>query len=236
MKYLSSAGVKFFLIAAVALITGCRKSKDKQYTISGKLYVSSSNPVAVADYKLELYQSGSAGIPFPIHSGSSSATSLTNAAGSFEITYTPGKGTFLGLPTTNGSLLSIYGQKHIWKNVISLKDTTLGVVYLYKKVNSLIVQVISAGGITSLDTIDIKTVTENGLYSRTKTGITIQPGIATNIDTINNVISNEYDIRFRQYSLYLSVEKRMIPRIITGFPVMLPEGDETQKTILLYTY
>lgn len=192
----------------IILLFGCRK-KTKVYSIEGRILQSSSNPVPQGNYKLTFYQKGSPIIPIPIGSSSASATSLTNADGYFNCRFQTGEATFLLIPLSNSSPLTMQGDNnnlHInlyWNN-IPARDTVLGNVYLYKQINKAIIKISSSIEILPADTLNITTQTSTGDYKKILSGLSIQPGTVTSIDTISQLISANFDVLQKQYTFSIN--------------------------------
>ncbi len=95
------------------LICSCKKDLLPKYTISGRLLESSSNPIPIKNYKLQVSQRDD----FGLFGGVSGITKefQTDGNGNFLITYIPSKSSGLIQGSINGFPLSITGiDRNIW--------------------------------------------------------------------------------------------------------------------------
>lgn len=194
----------FILLVTAALILARCGKKTKIYSIQGRLFVSSSHPVPIRNYKLTFYQSGSPSIPIPIESASSKATSSTNSEGYFNCRFQAGEGSFLLIPFSNSSPLNMQGINDsssvnlFWTN-IPAKDTILENGFLFKKINKAIIKIRSDIEILPSDTLAIVAETVSGRYEKLLTGLSIPSNTLITADTISQLISTQFDVRQKQY-------------------------------------
>ena len=187
----------------VLLLSGCSK-KTKVYSIQGRVLQSSSNPVPLSNYKLTFFQPGRPEALIPIGASSASTSSFTNNNGFFSCRFQTGEATFLLIPLSNSSPLSMRGDNNdplinlSWSN-IPAKDTVLGDVYVYKKINKAVIKIISSTEILPQDSLIIRAPTALGEYRKVLTGISIQPNTIITADTILQLISTNFDVPQKQY-------------------------------------
>ncbi|MEO5562379.1 MAG: hypothetical protein ABIR18_03065, partial [Chitinophagaceae bacterium] len=234
-----------FVVATLAvflLLSSCRKEKEKIYQIQGRLLVSSTNPIPVANYTIDFYQSGSPGIPFPAYTLSSSSSAVTDTKGYFKCDFRVGKSSFLFLNGTNSKPVNMEGRANASYSYFSISDiplSNLGDIYLYKKIDTAIISVSSLMGIEPTDTLEIFYYTFNGFRQKIKSGVTVNPG-ANNvvIDTIQNVVMSFFSYREKMYSNMINVRQRkgLTPKsVYSSFynNYQIEPGDEKKRTILL---
>jgi hypothetical protein len=222
------------LFLFVLVIWGCKK-ENRDYTVSGRLLQSSSNPVPVANLVLELYQAGGGSNPLG-GTSSSSAKTKTDAQGNFSILYKPGRVFFAGIISKNSGQLSLNaqgstapgGEGFFWYNLPALKDTALGTVFLYKKINRFIVKVRSINGLQPSDSLEIYAATEAGLHRRFITGLTIAAGMETAVDTISHLTAGRVDAASSSYYANFYIRKSGGAYYNTN---VLPPLDEEERTV-----
>lgn len=231
--------MKTCLLFLVLFSAGCKK-KNQEYTISGRLLISSSNPVPVSNLSLSLHQSGGPGTPIA-NSTSSSAKTITDAQGTFRFEYKPGRVIFAGIPGKNGSPITISPESFpggtsndfYWYNIPGVKDTALGNMFLYKKINRLIVKIKSFSGVLPTDSLEVRAATERGIYKEWLTGLTIPAGSEVTVDTIPDFVAQHLDLYTKKYTSDFSVKKRP-SRVVNGLAHKFDPLDEVEKTLLVF--
>ena len=130
------------------LLFSCKKEKlNPTFTIKGILLESTSNPIPINNFRMNLYQKESVGIIGSI-SGLSQLF-VTNTDGSFLAIYEKQKGTGFSENGTNTNSISISTDDPIqykdfnmgWYPLPANKDTNLGTHYLLKNIDRLIIQI-----------------------------------------------------------------------------------------------
>jgi hypothetical protein len=230
------------LTVATVIVSSCRKENEKVYRISGRLVASTSNPVPVSNYTIDFYQRGTPGIPFPAYSTSASASVTTDQNGFFSLDFRAGKSSFLFLNGYNSSPISLEGRANAsypyfsFANIHSPGD--LGDVYLYKKIDTLVIALSTLNGVAAADSLSINFHTLNGFQQLKKKGITVNPGSTQAfIDTLHNVVFLNYNYEMKRYGNQVSVQQRG-PSLQYGlnyddYSLFLESGDEKKMVMTL---
>lgn len=228
----------FFL--CLCLLLACTKKQETVFSISGRLLESSSNPVPLKGYKLSIYQKGS-GPGFGIPSSFSSAydSAITDATGNFMFRFRPGNAQIFGIPTYNGSALSLSGDNNspvinlYWNNLPS-KDTSLMNIFEYKLITKAIIKIQTATQILPSDTITIQASTKAGFYTKSIKGLSIPANTETTVDTITNVVCTFYEVGLKQYASAIAIGKNNRGNVFYYPPLYLPPLDEQQRDFKFY--
>lgn len=202
----------FFILPAICSIViltieSCKK-KDEVIQYEGLLLVSTSNPIPVRNYKLDIYQPGNGGIPFPITSSSASAEAYTDDAGRYNFSFKPGNSTFLIFRGTNSSPIDVRGSGNGYPSTYFMKlSNDIKTYYLYKKVDTAILAVNNFKKIEASDSIMITYLTNNGNTVKYKTGIIIDSNAQKTVfDTIYNPIFTFFDNQSKRYEPNIDVK------------------------------
>lgn len=230
-----------FLIAisSILLFVICSCKKDlpyRNYTISGRLLESSSNPVPIKNYKFEISQPDDYGL----YGGVSGIKKefQTDANGAFLISYTPEKS--YGLFSSGGVNtfpLSIAGidtnmYKELypaWYPITSNKDTALNTIFLFKKIGKFVRKVQLNVALSNNDSLEVITSTAYQSSYKTIYG-PIPAGTLLMLDTINEFKVERFNITSGNY-FATSVLKK--PSYQSNFSLILPIGDEAYREQLL---
>lgn len=224
------------------LITSCKK--DKHYQVTGRLLLSSSQPVPVTQYKLDIYQPGSFGAPIAIGTTSSQANGITDMNGRFTFRFTEGKGMFMGIPTSNASpaVLSGYentGLPGMYLLNFPYKDAAqLGDIYLYKKVDAVYIVLNAVHDILPTDSFRVYGTDMNGNFRRTITGISALANSTVNLDTIIHASFPSFDFSSKKYINRIQVynNKSFMNLRIANNQDSLSAGDDASLTLLYNVY
>ncbi len=191
-------------LIGLIVVCGCKKDLSSKYTISGRLLESSSNPIPIKNYKLQVSQRDDYGL----FGGVSGLTKEfeTDANGFFSLSYTPNKSTGLSSGGINTYPLSITGIDTInykelyssWYPITANKDTSLNIIFLFKKIEKFVRKVQFNSALSSNDSLEVITSTAYRSTYKTLFG-PILPGTLLVIDTINqfkverlNITSGNY--------------------------------------------
>ena len=229
MKNLFLPSISFILIL---IFLGCRKDvSNVKYNISGRLLESSSNPIPVSNYKLQVYQKsdygffgGVTGIEMEFQ---------TDANGYFTLKYSPKKSTGLSTGSANSYPLSFTGIDTLkykglfpdWYPIPANKDTALSDIYLYKKIDKFVRKIQFNSALANGDSLEV--ITSSAYKSTYKTIYgPIPVGTLLILDTINQFKAERYNISTRIYLTSSTLKK---PSYQKGFGMSLPAGDETYR-------
>ncbi len=235
---------KLFIATVILLllVTSCKK--DKHYQITGRLLLSSSHPVPVSQYGLEVYQAGSFGAPIAIGTSSSQASGITDMNGRFSIRFTQGKGTFMGIPTSNSSPVVLSGIENAGLpgmyilNFPFTDAAELGDIYLHKKVEVVYIVLNVMNDISPTDVFTIYGSDINGQFKRTISGISAPSNTTINLDTILQASFPRFDYASKKYINDIQVYNT---RNFMNFPInnnqdSLAIGDESLLTVIYNAY
>lgn len=223
------------ILLFIVLFTCCRKKKpDRIYTVQGQILESSSNPIPVSNYNLFIYQQ-----TYASFLGGISGLQLfikTASDGKFSFDYNPEMKYGFSLGGTNPNSIEIQGidtssyqgLQPTWDPVTPGIDTNLNVLYLYKKIQSLVRKVQFNQTLNPWDTIYVSSDGGWGPGSKRLTG-PISAGTILNADTIRNLSLTHYNLRTREYTLSAALRKQSIYH---DFSVDLNGGDEIYREIL----
>lgn len=204
--------MKYFLYSlTVLLFVCCKKDRKLRFTIEGQLLESSSNPRVITDYEIQISQSSQTGI-FGSVSGILQ-TAKTGIDGRFTITYSSGRD--YGFVTTgvNRNSIFINGVDNMqypdirpqWRELPSSIDTNLNILYLYKKIDTLIIKVNFINALITNDTLALRPG-NSGDYSYLAGPITAGQTIA--IDTLLNIKLSSFYIPRNIYPLDIQVKSK----------------------------
>lgn len=226
----------FSLTLFLLLISSCKKdTTSKTYTVSGKLLECSSNPIPVTNYKITLNQN--AILSFTGSVDGIEQTVSTDNNGEFKISYSLKTGSGLASGSTNPNYLYLTGNDTTqYKGLepefipISVKtDTSLGSIYLFKKISQVIRKVQFNNTLNSGERLEVITLKAGGgqysyLYGPISSGTTIT------VDTISNFKISELNLQTKKYTVSSALKK---PSYQTDFNIYLDIGDETYREILM---
>ena len=223
----------------VIFCLGCRKeSTTRTALIKGRLLQSSSNPVPAANYKLSFIQSGSNAVFIALSTSTSTADFTTNSEGYFSCNFPLGQGYFFGIPTRDKDPIQIYGWENNtfqlgWGN-LSLNDTDLHVMYLFKKVHQAVIQIYVLDTLKPNEVIYINAPTLSGNYSKQITGLSVLPSNTITVDTIPDVVFTRFSFQTKTYQNSVSVTRyqNISPPAGTAETLL----DEEQKTYQFTLY
>lgn len=181
------------------VLLGCRKSeRHGRYTISGRLLESTSNPLPVTFYNLELYQrdqnaflGGVSGI---------SQVFQSDVNGFFSITYTPGESYGFGTGGTNKNDLYLSGIDTVkyknlypsWSPLPPNKDTLIN-LFMYKKIEKFVRKVQFNKNLASYDSLEVITSAAYRSHYKIIKG-PIDSGSVVIVDTIRPLLSERFNI------------------------------------------
>ncbi|HXB28461.1 MAG TPA: hypothetical protein VNW49_01520, partial [Puia sp.] len=162
-------------------------------------------PNPVSNYPLTLIQSGSPGAPIAIGVASSYADTVTDNQGHFVFKFTQGSGTFLGFPISNNNRVDLFnyttsGLPRIFMtNFPYDSKTPLDPIYLCKKVDTVIIRVLSLSSIISTDSFTIFGNNLTGAFQHVITGLTISANSELNLDSVINGTFSSFDFKTKKY-------------------------------------
>ena len=226
-----------FFLSIVFFFVECRKNigSDKQYTISGKILESSSNPIPVSNYRLKIYQSKA--LSFLGSLGGIDQVILTDNDGIFNFSYTPKTGSGIYSHSTNPNPISVSGYdtvkyKSLYPefNPISANvDNNLSIVFLFKKIDKLVRKVKFNNSLSSDDSLEVITTDASGAKYKTLHG-PIPSNTLLVVDTIFGYKISRLNLNTNQYTI-LSVLKK--PMYQTDLNLLGSIGDENYREILM---
>src|SRR5262245_1313868 len=135
---ISSRPVLSFFLFFPVLLASCKK--DEFITFEGRLLISNTNPVAVANFKISFYQAGSPGIPAPLITTSAGGFATTDNNGNYSTKFKLGKSTFIVFSGTNPNPVSLQGEAsgNMPGFYINNVPADAGTIYLYKKIDTAV--------------------------------------------------------------------------------------------------
>jgi hypothetical protein len=218
------------------LFSNCKKNNvTKKYSVKGRLFECSSNPIPVKNYELSAFQlstdalfGGVAGLR---------KTCRTDVYGNFELTYTTGNGTDFFSSNINHNPISITGTDSLqfkglysdWYPIKANKDTNLNEIFLYKKIETLVRKIKFINSLSSNDSMEL--ITHSAYRSKYKWIYgPVSAGTLLIADTIRDQLSERYNIDIKGY-YFTSVLKK--PFYQTNFDLVLNPGDEAYREIIL---
>ncbi len=225
-------------LSSVVLIffCGCKKNlSTNKYTISGTLLESSSNPIPIKNYKLQISQRDDYGL----FGGVSGLTKdfTTDANGSFLVSYTPNKSTGLSSGNINTYPLSITGidtnnYKGLfpyWYPITANMDTSLNTIFLFKKIEKFVRKIQFNLALSNNDSLEVITSTAYRSTYKTIYG-PVSVGTLLVLDTINGFKVERLNITSKSYYTTSVLKK---PSYQRNFNLILLPGDEDYREQLL---
>lgn len=235
----------FFIAVVLMAITtiNCRKqsvnnTSNKNYTISGRLLESTSNPIPIANFAFSVNQKTDYGI-IGTQTGFS-LQSKTDNDGNFTINYKAEKGLVLASLTYNSNPISIstdsilpISNTYFGLNYITaLKDTNVGNQYILKNIQTLVHKIRLNNALTNTDTLFFSTKNLN--TNITKTIFGPKPsGSLIIVDTITQFKTSDYDFYNKSYSTYAFIKKNSSNNFYKNYSLNLSVGDESFKEWIL---
>jgi hypothetical protein len=225
------------LIVAACLLSCKKDVNDLKFTITGRLVESSSNPIPISNYKLQINQRDDYGLLGGV--AGTTTEFETDGNGNFSITYTPKKGTGFSSGNPNGYPLSITGIDNNkykglypdWYPIPANKDTTLNTIYLYKKIERFVRKIQLNAALANNDSLEVITSTAYRSTYKTLYG-PIPEGTVLTLDTINQFKVERFDIHTGSYSVTTVLKKHSYQQ---NFSLKLPKEDEVyREQLLLY--
>jgi hypothetical protein len=231
-KHLSLVLISIFLCA---IFLSCRKDRyNNTYTITGTIFESSSNPIPINNYQLQIYQRDDYGF-----FGGVTGVKLefeTDVNGHFSLSYIPGKSTGLAGGSINTYPLSMTGIDTIkykglypsWYPITGNKDTSLNNIYLYKKIQKFVRKIQFNSLLGDNDSLEV--ITFNA-YRSAYTTIhgPVTAGTLLVLDTIQLKVEN-HDLTSGSYFTSSALKKEFYQK---DFNMILPAGDEAYRAQLL---
>lgn len=219
----------FISFLSFIFLTNCKKDKLINYKFVGQILESSSNPKFVSNYELHIRQSAEYGIIGGV-SGIDEFIK-TDAYGRFVFSYNADENYGLLRGGRNPNDISIEGVDRTqynnlwphWYNLSPRTDTNLHVLYLYKKIDALVIKVRFTKPLNQLDTLFLVPKNKNKYLVGP-----IASGAHLAIDTFVNHKLSYYNIRNKTYRFDLSLEKSR-EKIRHDFT--FEQGDESYKEI-----
>ncbi len=207
------------------------------HTITGRLLESNTNPVPVKNYSLHISQKDAYGLSRI--EGLDKIFSTGNQ-GWFSVSSPQLKSSGVLRPVYNTYPLSISGiDKNLfkelhpfWNPITPNQDTSLGTIYLYKKIEKFVRKIQFNSPLLANDSIEIYISTTNSrnikiVYGPQPTGATIV------VDTINQLKTEVFDFTANSYFLKSTLVHK--PSYIGFSDLTLPSGDENyREQILIY--
>lgn len=224
------------ILIPIILLSSCRKqSTVKLYNIQGQILESSSNPVPITNYTLTFYQRANSGFLGGV-SGLDTTTKTGND-GKFSFQYNPNKNYGFSTGGTNTNTITIEGIDTIkyqglypeWYPVTSLVDINLNVLYLYKKIQTLVRKVQFDNSLNAGENLEVITSDSSGSSYKTLTG-PIASGTLVIVDTIKNCKLSIFNLSTNEYNLSATLQK---PSYQNSFSIMLTKGDEVFREVLM---
>ncbi len=211
------------------LFISCKRDKLINYKFVGQILESSSNPKFVSNYELHIRQSAEYGIIGGV-SGINEFIK-TDAYGRFVFSYKADENYGLLRGGTNPNNISIEGVDRTqynnlwprWYNLPPRTNTNLHVLYLYKKIDTLVIKVHFTKPLNQLDTLFLRPKDKNKYLVGP-----IASGSHVAIDTFINHKLSYYNIREKTYRFDFALEKN---REQIRHDFTFEQGDESYKEI-----
>lgn len=223
-----------FFTLLITIISGCKKDVTINYSISGTLLESNSNPIPVKNYKLSAYQRDSYGF-FGGVAGTIKEFQ-TDINGFFSLDYVPLKGTGLFSGSINQNPLSIEGidtnnYKDLYFQLYPItanKDTNLNKVFLFKKIEKFVRKIQFNSALNANDTLQV--ITSSAFLSIYKNVYGPVPAGTLLLDTINQYKMGGFNLLTNTYNSTSTFIKKPYSKYFT---LTLPVGDELYREHLL---
>lgn len=220
------------LFILLVIFNSCKKEREINYTVSGQLLESSSNPIPLKSFKLYATQKDDYGLL-----GGVAGLRIyfeTDVNGFFSLNYIPLKGTGLSSSNPNGYPLSIQSIDTTYRNIdlylypISAnKDTNLNTIFIYKKIEKFVRKIQFNVSLNANDSIQIIT---SGTFPRKTIYGPISAGTLLVLDTINQYKAGGFNLTTNKYYSNSVLKK---PSYENNFTLILPAGDEAYREHLL---
>ncbi len=217
------------------LFFGCRKDRNKgKYTVSGRLLESSSNPVPIKNYQLHISQNNAVGFFGGVLGVDKDFE--TDANGYFSVSYGPKENSGVIRDGSNPYPIYISGVDTdsykdlypLWSPLTPDKDTNLNTIYLFKKIETLVLKIQFNKLLESNDSLEV--ITHKAYRSNYRT---IHGPVAAGTilyDTVSNFIAEQYFLNTKSYASSCVLRKENYQ---TNFKLELPPGDEVYREQLL---
>jgi hypothetical protein len=224
------------IIILAILFSSCKKNSDaKLYTVQGKILESTSNPIPVTNYQLYVYQKSNSGLLGGVSGIDKNIKTDNN--GFFMFQYDPNKNFGFSQGGTNPNDISIYGIDTIkykdigalWYPIQSSLDINLNTIYLFKKIQSLVIKVQFNTGLNAGESLEVIASDSSGSSHKTLTG-PISSGTLLIVDIIHNCKLSIFDLSARQYRLNAALQK---PSYLKDSTIILNQDDEILREIIL---
>jgi hypothetical protein len=188
-------------LSALMLLVSCKKEKAADIHIEGRLLFSNTNPLPVTNYPMEIIQAPTIPLMNP-SSVSSSFSITTNNEGYFECDFKDN--TRHGYSSGSFTPIQLRGNGTPFLPYFSINNIipgNMGDIYLYKKIDSVIISVDASIAISPSDTLQINYYAVNGFATKKKTGIKVTAGTTHNIiDTLINAVFTTFEYQPKTYT------------------------------------
>lgn len=235
------------LIVSVLLIFilfySCKK--ETFIVLEGKILVSNTNPVEVSNYKLNFFQAGNPGIPFPATVLSAEGSATTDNNGNYSTRFKPGKSTFVFFQGTNSHPINMTGEANGNFPGFHVSNLTAngGIIYLYKKIDNVSLNIATGtNAISPADSIFISYNSTSGPAEKILSGISV-PAATTSflLGNIANVTLGRFDYwqKVYQNDVLIKLKKPGVtyPQFSSAsFGDYIPPGDEPARQLSFYFY
>lgn len=224
----------YSFLLMIVIFFGCRKDLIK-YNISGRLLESSSNPVPISNYNMQLHQRSDYGLLGGVEGVEKEFK--TDANGYFSLSYSSEKPTGFYTGTVNNYALSLTGIDTVkykglypdWYPIPANKDTALNTLYLYKKIEKFVRKIQFNSALAMNDSLEVITSTA---YRSTYTTLhgPVPAGTLLVLDTIYQFKVQRYSISANSYFASSTLKKQGYQNT---FGLSLHIGDEIYREQLL---
>jgi hypothetical protein len=237
------------MILLTLFFSGCKK-EQKATVFSGRLLLSSKYPYPLADRKIEIYQPGTAAaIGLNSGSRSASATTRTDANGSFRLSFTPGKSSFIVFSGTNINPLTLSNAPDEtafpWFSRKNFPDSGYDgskPVFVGKVIDTAVIKVNLSSNLTAADTIGLQDFTIGGSIDKEYTGRPGATGAVIVLDTIYNMLFTGFDCFAKKFTNTVYAGRKWTTPsgyvTISSASVILPYQfsaiDEAKQEIIFY--
>src|SRR5690242_3506473 len=233
------------VLLVLLFFSACKKSKPVIF--SGRLLLTKTHPIPLADRKIQLYQSGSSAIIFS--STPSTSVSKTDANGYFNLTFTPGRANFSVFSGPNSTPLffsSVPGDSafpQFYRRNFSDSDYNPGQpTYVGKSIDTAVIKVYLLSNLDATDTIGLNGYTVIGRVDREYTGLTAPAGSTMILDTITNMLFTDFDCNTNKFTNNLDAGRKWttsfgystITSVGYPSPYQLSAVDETKKEVTFF--
>jgi hypothetical protein len=217
------------------LLVGCRKDRNHgKYNISGRLLESSSNPIPIKNYKLHISQKDDIGYFGGVLGVDKDFE--TDADGNFSVSYGPAEHSGLVTDGSNTYPILLSGvdtdsYKYLypfWSPLTPHKDSSLNVIYLFKKIETLVLKIQFNELLEGGDSLEI--IVQKAYRSHYKTIHGPVVAGTTLYDTISNFMAEQYFLNTNSYAGSCVLRKEYYQ---SNVDLELPPGDEVYREKLL---